>query len=148
MMNAMQDTTFSANLPSTNSNSPQPLPPYSPVKYEPPVKLPYPFDTNFSRDPAHIRDVYETLVEKTKEMNLGKPEVSSGRKRARNLGLSVNIDQAKGLHWRSIQARHPVTLTNSPTSPPRTPRRPATEYPSAEQCVCMPYSFIFGSNVP
>lgn len=128
-MNAMQDATFLQNLPDQQ----QALPPFSPIKYEAPSKLPYTFDTNFSRDPEHVREVFDDVVERTKDMNLGKPEEYSGKRRAKNLGLSVNIDQAKGLHWRSIQARHPVKLTTSPTSPPRTPRRPATEYPSAEQ---------------
>ena len=133
-MNAMQGTTFSAPVPQGAQHpSPQPLPPYSPIKDEPPVKEPYPFDTNFSRDPEHIRDVFDSLVEKTREMNLGKPKVANGKKRAKGLGLKVDIEQAKGLHWRSIQARHPVQLTAGPLSPPRTPRRPATEYPSAEQ---------------
>ena len=112
---------------------PNELPPYSPIVYQPPVKYPYPFQTNYSREPGRIRAVFDELVEKTKEMNMDKPETPSGKRRARNLGLKVDIEQAKGLHWRSIQARQPVVLTAGPRSPLRTPRRPATDYPTAEQ---------------
>ena len=112
---------------------PNELPPFSPVVYKPKVKYPYPFDTDYSRDPTRIRAIFDELVDKTRVMNLGRSEVPAAKRRARKLGLKVNIDQAKGLHWRSIQARHPVVLTAGPISPPRTPRRPATDYPSAEQ---------------
>ncbi|OCB89222.1 hypothetical protein A7U60_g3589 [Sanghuangporus baumii] len=112
---------------------PNELPPFSPVVYKPQVKYSYTFDTEYSRDPARIRAVFDELVAKTKELNLCRPDVPVAKRRARNLGLKVNIEQAKGLHWRSIQARRPVVLTAGPISPPRTPRRPATDYPSAEQ---------------
>ena len=108
------------------------IPPYSPIVFQPPAKLPYPFETEYSREPERIRPVFDDYVEKTKEMNAERPDTYSGKRRALKLGLKVDIGQAKGLHWRSIQARQPAVLTNSPNSPPRTPRRPATEYPSAE----------------
>lgn len=108
------------------------IPPYSPIVFKPAVKMPYPFETEYSRDPERVREVFDDYVEKTKEMNEERPETYSGKRRALKLALKVDIGQAKGLHWRSIQARQPAILTTSPSSPPRTPRRPATEYPSAE----------------
>ncbi|KAL5495768.1 hypothetical protein ACEPAI_1232 [Sanghuangporus weigelae] len=130
----MSTGTFRDTMSSTQDLiRPNELPPFSPVVYKPQVKYSYPFDTEYSRDPLRIRAVFDELVAKTKELNLCKPDVPVAKRRARNLGLKVNIEQAKGLHWRSIQARHPVVLTAGPISPPRTPRRPATDYPSAEQ---------------
>ncbi|KLO11269.1 hypothetical protein SCHPADRAFT_477926 [Schizopora paradoxa] len=89
------------------------------------------FDTHFSRDPARIRAVYEDVVERTKAMNLDKPKTSKAKKLATMRGLCVDIAEAKSLHWKSIQARAPVVLTAGLNSPPRTPRRPAMNYPSA-----------------
>ncbi|KAH8111424.1 hypothetical protein DFH11DRAFT_1613040 [Phellopilus nigrolimitatus] len=128
----MMKTTQEATPTQTLSDNQSSVPPYSPISWEPITKHPYPFDTEFSRDPDRVRTVFDTFVEKTKEMNNDKPETYSGKRRAQNLGLKVDIGQAKGLHWRSIQARQPVVLTACLDSPPRTPRRPATEYPSAE----------------
>lgn len=89
------------------------------------------FDTNFSRDPARIRAVFDDVVERTKAMNLDKSKTSKAKKLATMRGLSVDIAEAKSLHWKSIQARAPVVLTAGLNSPPRTPRRPAMNYPSA-----------------
>ncbi|KAI5118513.1 hypothetical protein M0805_007682 [Coniferiporia weirii] len=108
------------------------IPPYSPVVFELAGEHPYPFNIDFSRDPARVRTVFNAYVHKTKEMNSEKPDTYSGKRKAQNLGLKVDIDQAKRLHWRSIQARQPVVLTDSPNSPFKTPRRPANDYPSAE----------------
>ncbi|THH04799.1 hypothetical protein EW145_g5260 [Phellinidium pouzarii] len=107
------------------------IPPYSPVVFEEPVKHSYPFDTDFSRDSARVRTVYNAYVEKTKEMNIDRSEYS-GKRRAQRLNLKVDLNKARSLNWRSIQVRPPVVLTTSPTEPPRTPRRPATDFPSAE----------------
>ncbi len=90
------------------------------------------FDINFSREPDRIRAVFDDVVERTKAMNLGKPKTSKAKKLASLRGLSVDIAEAKNLHWKSIQARAPVVLTAGLNSPPRTPRRQAMDYPSAE----------------
>lgn len=65
------------------------------------------------------------------EMSSTIPKPNPSKKLAASLNLTVDIQRAKKLHWRSIQARQPVVLTPN-TPPPASPRRPVTEYPSAE----------------
>lgn len=124
-------TTAVGSLPEVSFDA-EPLPPHSPVAWAPPVRHAYAFDTDFSRDPARVREVYDAHVQKTKELNEGKPQESSAKRRAQSLGLAVSIGKAKSLHWRSIQARPPVLLTAGPASPQKTPRYVNTDYPSAE----------------
>lgn len=92
-----------------------------------------PFNHDFCRNPARIRAVFDTYVAAAKSMNAARLQPSLAKIRAGKLGLKIDVQEAKQLTWRAIQTRPPVVLTAGPSSPPRTPRRPALEYPSAER---------------
>lgn len=100
--------------------------------------------TDAVRDPARIRVVFDTSVAIAKSMNPARKKISSAKRRAEKLGLKVDLQAAGNLHWKSIQARPPALLVAGPSSPPRTPRRPALEYPSAERSVII-YPALIGN---
>lgn len=89
----MQDSPSSRSFAEQQQST---IPPYSPIVFKPPVKLPYPFETEYSREPERIRNVFDEYVEKTKEMNADRAEVYNGKRRALKLGLTVDIECSMG----------------------------------------------------
>lgn len=45
-----------------------PIPPHSPILYNPPTRLPYPFNTHFSREPTRVRAVFDAHVQQAQTL--------------------------------------------------------------------------------
>ena len=76
------------------------------------------------KDKTRTRLLYDDYVQRTKALNCGRPPISSAKRRATFLGLSIKSSEAKQLHWSDVQAFPPSILTTSPESADSPGKRP------------------------